>query len=227
MEKLKKILVFFVTIFIANVFLVAVLNYIVFPLWIKTKKEVFLPDYRGKEYKDAVIDLKERGFKVEVKFVPNPLYMSGIIFDQEPSGGKDVRAGKKVLLFVSNMKYFIVPDYKGKTVDYFRTLNAIVKFVKQHSDSVPYNFIIKTDPLPGETLYPGDTLYVYVSTGAKRLRLPDLRGRYVKNALKILKSYGVEKVEVIGKGDKVIKQFPDAGVEVDRRKDLIMLITEE
>ncbi|MHA7984721.1 Stk1 family PASTA domain-containing Ser/Thr kinase [Rathayibacter sp. CAU 1779] len=87
-----------------------------------------------------------------------------------------------------------VPIVAGMTVDQAtKALNGVKlksTFTEESSNSVPKDKVIRTNPAAGVIATKGDTVTVYVSTGAKAIQVPDVAGTSVDDAQNTLKQLG-------------------------------------
>src|SRR5690606_13890512 len=75
-----------------------------------------------------------------------------------------------------------------------------VTSVEEPSDSVPAGNVIRTQPPAGELLIPGETVTLVVSSGPRRVAIPDVTGQSEAQAIATLQGAGlnvvVEQVQV-------------------------------
>jgi len=126
---------------------------------------VTLDNLIGMPAEAAVNRLKERGFRVIERIVPNGEYPPGYVVDQSPEPGAAVRPGARVTVAVSVAAvYSTVPDVLGKTVSEARQLIGAAKLrarVKTEADpaaepgTVPSGTIWKQSPLAGDSVQEG------------------------------------------------------------------------
>lgn len=77
-----------------------------------------LDDYTGRNYKNVVKKLEEKGISVIIEQEDNDTYDEGKIFKQFPSAGTKLGSGDEVTFYVSKgTENTVVPDVIGKTVD--------------------------------------------------------------------------------------------------------------
>jgi serine/threonine-protein kinase len=81
------------------------------------QQTVAVPDLKGQSYERAAATLRELGLVAERKDVPSRNVAEGLVIDQEPLGGNDVRPGSTVTLVVSLGDVVLVPDLFGVNVE--------------------------------------------------------------------------------------------------------------
>lgn len=94
---------------------------------------------------------------------------------------------------------------------------------RQASDEVPKDQVLDSSPQPGETVYEGSTVSVTISVGTKYVEVPDIRGRTLDEARKVLGTLDltldpdfdtVADPEI--KEGKIVGQVPEAHRNVQR-----------
>ncbi|HUR48932.1 MAG TPA: PBP1A family penicillin-binding protein [Acidimicrobiales bacterium] len=133
---------------------------------------VTLDNVVGMPAEPAVNRLKERGFRVIERIVPNGEYPPGYVVDQSPEPGAAVRPGAKVTIAVSVAAvYSTVPDVLGKTASEARALIGAAKLrarVKTESDptaeagTVASGTVWKQSPLAGDSVQEGALVTISV-----------------------------------------------------------------
>lgn len=152
-----------------------------------------------------------------------------------------------VALFGLIMMYFLgnqssnevdVPDVKDKTEAEARKIledaklkvNADVKEISD--DSIEAGKVVKTDPASGQSVKKNREIQLYVSSGAKKIKLKDYEGETYEDVVSKLKDLGFpaenikQKTQSSTEVDEgiIISQTPTAGTEVDPKTDQIQLV---
>ena len=152
-----------------------------------------------------------------------------------------------VALFGLIMMYFLgnqssnevdVPDVKDKTEAQARKIledaklkvNADVKEISD--DSIEAGKVVKTDPASGQSVKKNREIQLYVSSGAKKIKLKDYEGETYEDVVSKLKDLGFpaenikQKTQSSTEVDEgtIISQTPTAGTEVDPKTDQIQLV---
>ncbi len=146
------------------------------------------------------------------------------------SGGQErppeLRKGTEVDLVVSaGPALRTVPDLAGKTVDQARAELAKVglgaEVVERFSNSVPQGRVIGTDPGAGASVARGRTITVVVSKGPDLVTVPDVVGRALDEANRILEEAGLSPNNVTGpsKG-RPFTTDPEPGAQVPRNSNV-------
>ena len=68
-------------------------------------------------------------------------------------------------------------------------------FAAENSDTVDKGGIIRTEPAAGEMMKTGDTVIIYISSGPKTAKMPNLVGKTLKAALELLEYAGFTNVK--------------------------------
>ena len=142
------------------------------------------------------------------------------------SGGQErppeLRKGTEVDLVVSAGPVpRTVPDLAGKTVDQARAelgkVGLGAEVTERFATSVPKGQIIGTDPGASATVARGRTITLVVSKGADLVQVPDIVGRALEEANRILEEAGLIPGDVTGpsKG-KPFTTEPEPGAQVPR-----------
>jgi serine/threonine protein kinase/beta-lactam-binding protein with PASTA domain len=153
---------------------------------------------------------------------------AGTIIDQRPSSERMVNKGSTITVTVSlGQKYIILDSYKN--MEYRNAESDLIKkglqvseTIKETSDTVLKDNVIRTDPPAGSTLTEGDSVVLYVSLGPEVLKvmMPDLVGR-TEEAAKLaianakLNEGQITLVESESPAGEVVWQSIQPGIEVD------------
>lgn len=141
-------------------------------------------------------------------------------------------------VFGSNPKDVEVPDVKNKTEIEARQLLTDAKLkVKEKVEEIPDDSIeegkvVKTDPTIGQKVKENREIQLYISSGAKKIKLKDYESDIYEDALKELKNLGFPESNIKKKTEsstevaegKIIRQTPVAGTEVDPKTEEITLV---
>ncbi|MDP8987315.1 MAG: PASTA domain-containing protein [Actinomycetota bacterium] len=146
------------------------------------------------------------------------------------SGGQErppeLRKGTEVDLVVSaGPALRTVPDLAGKTVDQARAELAKVglgaEVVERFSNSVPQGRVIGTDPGAGASVARGRTITVVVSKGPDLVTVPDVVGRALDEANRILEEAGLSPNNVTGPSrGRPFTTDPEPGAQVPRNSNV-------
>lgn len=134
------------------------------------------------------------------------------IIDQEPSADDFVKKGRRVLVLVSKgSKMTSVPDFYLQPLTRVNVVTAnsglvVGNVAKAYSDYIPANKIISQNPTPQQLVKKGTIVSLLVSKGGSvsYYLMPDLVGKKINSAKKILSRIGIEKVKLhLKKNDKL------------------------
>ena len=202
---------------------------------------VKVPYLEGEMYSEG---FAQRYSDFTIRMLPqeySDAYKEGQIMRQEPAGGESVQRGSDLWLTVSMGK-----EPPEKTMDDF--VNVSVEQAKEvltgqgftplirNEASYVYEVgqVIRTDPMKDTVLTPGQTVYLYVSTGPDIITadMPNLVGMEVSRAKELLDQLGftnvrIEPVESQKPKDEVVYQSIAKNTEeVDVTKEVIVHYSE-
>lgn len=121
----------------------------------------------------------------------------GTILSQDPSRGKLARGGKITLTVAKAGTEVKVPDVYGyeytSAERMLKSENFEVTIVKENSDTKDPGTVIRTSPARGEMAEAGALITLYVATNEETepIDVPDLLGKTVEEAEKILEGVGL------------------------------------
>lgn len=185
------------------VFLIAVFVF----LWNYWLRDIFsvaerinIPNFVGASYEDIVNSSEfKKLFNFEVNYAIDPDVPEGQIISQDPEADRSmmvVPEGIDVSLTVSTgVRQTIIPDvtnkhYQEATIE-LQNAGFIVEIANtEASDTVTVDYVISTDPAPGEELAAGSTVFLTVSAGPsiKLVTMPNLVGSTEKDAIARIES---------------------------------------
>ncbi|MBF0714379.1 Stk1 family PASTA domain-containing Ser/Thr kinase [Gemella sp. GH3] len=166
--------------------------------------KVSVPDVKNLTVQEAKSALNKAELTVgEIIEVPSDSVSSNQVISSDPSAGKKVSKGSKVNLNVSSGKATIeVTNYIGMTEN--QAKNALEKvgfknitFEKSDSDTYEAGKVMAQSIEAGKTVVPKETsITITISTGAKKITAPNLKGKTLTEAYKIADNLGINiKVE--------------------------------
>ena len=185
------------------VFLIAVFVF----LWNYWLRDIFsvaerinIPNFVGASYEDIVNSSEfKKLFNFEVNYAIDPDVPEGQIISQDPKADRSmmvVPEGIDVSLTVSTgVRQTVIPDvtnkhYQEATIE-LQNAGFIVEIANtEASDTVTVDYVISTDPAPGEELAAGSTVFLTVSAGPsiKLVTMPNLVGSTEKDAIARIES---------------------------------------
>jgi serine/threonine-protein kinase len=228
----------FLALGLAAVLAVATFNFAVMPVLVRHGKQVKVPDVSGMPLEEAARVLAEHELAVrDTLGRPSASIPAGLIMDQDPWPGREVKPERRVRLIVSSGgRERVVPDLTGQTLRFARlTLGQegyeMGDVVRVSTSRYPPDFVMASDPPESTVLAPGQPVSMLVSAGvsATEFVLPDLRGRRLTRVEDDLRYAGFE-VEIVGdrffdslRRLEVVDTQPPPGARV-KRGDRIVLI---
>ncbi len=153
----------------------------------------------------------------------------------EPAADEEIKEGQTVTLYISigpEMKEADVPAVTNQSLETAKTIlnmqgvkiEIVVK--EENNDTVPKDGIIRTEPAAGEKMKTGDTVTIYISSGPKTAKMPNVVGKDLKTALEMLEYAGFtnlkydEYVENVAPKDQVIFQSVEMNEEIPLNKKI-------
>ncbi|MEE0795675.1 MAG: Stk1 family PASTA domain-containing Ser/Thr kinase [Oscillospiraceae bacterium] len=227
------------------VFLIAVFVF----LWNYWLRDIFsvaerinIPNFVGASYEDIVNSSEfKKLFNFEVNYAIDPDVPEGQIISQDPEADRSmmvVPEGIDVSLTVSTgVRQTVIPDvtnkhYQEATIE-LQNAGFIVEIAStEASDTVTVDYVISTDPAPGEELAAGSTVFLTVSAGPsiKLVTMPNLVGSTEKDAIARIESsnlsYG-DTTYIHSDYDEgtVIRQSIDAYSEVEEHTRIFIWVS--
>ncbi len=157
-------------------------------------RELRVPQVTGLSYNDALTQLGKAGLQAELKQKPTKKQEEvDKVLTQSPDSGTLITPGSTVTLEVGALLEKIsVPNVKGKTATEAETAltgkGLQVNKVEQPSETVKIGFVIDQDPASGTSVYQGETVTIFVSTGVE---VPDVMGLKEADAKSAITSKGL------------------------------------
>ncbi len=227
------------------VFLIAVFVF----LWNYWLRDIFsvaerinIPNFVGASYEDIVNSSEfKKLFNFEVNYAIDPDVPEGQIISQDPEADRSmmvVPEGIDVSLTVSTgVRQTVIPDvtnkhYQEATIE-LQNAGFIVEIANtEASDTVTVDYVISTDPAPGEELAAGSTVFLTVSAGPsiKLVTLPCLTASPQKDPIARIESsnlsYG-DTTYIHSDYDEgtVIRQSIDAYSEVEEHTRIFIWVS--
>ncbi|MGL4695828.1 Stk1 family PASTA domain-containing Ser/Thr kinase [Enterococcus larvae] len=206
------------------------------------KKEVAVPDVRGKTQQEAEQMLEDAKLEVatDVKEIPDDEIEEGKVAKTDPEAKTEVKEGKTIVLYISTgNKKINIDDYSGDNYkDAIEAMKKLgfpesnIKIEKEHSLEVSADKIISQTPEGGTEVDPkSDQVTLTVSMGPENVTLDNYVGYGYDNAVAALVALGVsegnikyaeETSDSVAVG-VVISQNPGAGTSFDPVNDTVTL----
>ena len=146
-----------------------------------------IPNFVGSDYEEIINNKEFQSiYNFTVVYSVNPDVPSGVIIDQKPASGKSVMKdsdGVDLELKVSTgIQLLEVPsvlnqDYRDAQTA-LQKAGFVVDYDFETSDTVTENYVISTNPEPGDSIPAGATVYMNVSSGPNivTVQMPNLVG---------------------------------------------------
>ena len=197
-----------------------------------------IPNFVGKLYTDVKDDQMLGDITVTAQEEYNADYDKGYIFEQSIVAGTEVQTGTEIIVKVSlGSKTITVPNIVDSEVESaiaaLDKLGIDYQIIKQQSNDVKENYVIRTQPAADAEISEGKTLFVYVSTGsdAVMVEVPDLLGKDKNTAIMMLSAANLtyqiidEEYSDTYKAGVIINQAIKAGTEVEEGREILLIIS--
>ncbi len=150
----------------------------------KTGEGQVVPDFTGKNFREATDTLETLGFKVVVVPTEDSSVTVGQVIRTEPAANTTLSVGATVTVYYAadtdSGKLFKMPKLEGKSLDAAKEIleeHGLVLYKVESADSsVEKDYILSQSPANGSPVREGDTVILTVSSGCvnaqKNLNLP-------------------------------------------------------
>ena len=157
------------------------------------KEEIKMPNLIDVAESTAMSTLQDLnlGLKITMKDESSKDIRQGNIVRTEPKADEKLEKGQEVILYVS-LGENKMPNLKGDTEANARArLNALnigihIEVLYDTNDEYEKDRVYRTDPEAGDQLEPGDQIFLYVSKGSGKVRVPNVINQSRDYAEKIL-----------------------------------------
>ena len=193
-----------------------------------TTEERTVPSLAGESYEELA-DGKYEDFKIVVSdWVYSEEVPYGYVVSQNPAAEKTVKLGSTIQVTVSlgaqeNVMPQVVNLNQSAAEQMLNALklDIVVQIQRESSDVFVAGQVIRSEPAQGERLGRGDTVVLYVSSGAavELVTVPALIGKDINTALQMIDEAGLQKGTVLYRTseepkDTVIFQSSPEGLSV-------------
>ena len=185
------------------------------------------------DYGDVVVEISSKQYSDE--------YEKGEIMEQTPKANKQMAKGDTIRVVVSlgpqpEEKVMVdlshVPEEQAKNFLNAMELNLQYLPKMENSSTVEKGCIIRTDPIEGEPLENGQTVYLWISTGPLKqtAKVPSVVGLTKEKAAEIMTgskftNVTFEEAESTELKGTVIEQSIMGGIEVDINTQIILKVS--
>ncbi|MGX7012851.1 Stk1 family PASTA domain-containing Ser/Thr kinase [Vagococcus silagei] len=205
------------------------------------KGDAVIPDIKGKTVEEATLVLNEKKIKVNgTEEIADDTIEKGKVVKTSPPIGTKVKSKSGIKIYVSSgEKSISMKDYTDEEVTDakddllskgFKDEN--IEMVKQNSDSVAENRVIKQTPKSGRKVVPEETkVTLIVSKGAKAFRLENMYGYSRNRAMSYLDSVNLVYREGSSEynnnvpAGQVIYTIPSGGSEVAKGAEVTVVLS--
>ena len=170
--------------------------------YVSDSNSVSAPDVRNKSLEEAKVTIVKAGLEVgDITEIASDDIKENIVIDSDPKAGKKVKKGSKVDLRVSSGKKTIdMPNFVGldeetvkKNASKLGFKNITVE--KVESNNYDTGKVVSQNIKAGmEIVTKEKELILQVSTGKKRIAMPNLVGEDIKKAENTISAYGFKQV---------------------------------
>ncbi len=163
---------------------------------------VSAPDVRNKTLEEAKVTIVKAGLEVgDITEVASDDVKEKTVIDSDPKAGKKVRKGSKVDLRVSSGKKTVdMPNFVGMDEDNVKRNASKLGFKnitveKVESDRLDTGKVVSQNIPAGTEIVPKEKeLIIQVSSGKKKVSMPNLVGEDISRAESVIASYGFKNV---------------------------------
>ena len=163
---------------------------------------VSVPDVKNKTVEEAKVSIVKAGLEVgDITEVASDDVKENTVIETDPKAGKKIRKGSKVDLRVSSGKKTVdMPNYIGLDEDTAKRNAAKLGFKnitveKVESDKYDAGKVVSQNITAGTEIVPKDReLIIKVSTGKKKITMPNLIGEDRSTVESLVSSYGFRNV---------------------------------
>jgi serine/threonine-protein kinase len=199
--------------------------------------EVTVPNIVGKTVPDAQRIVGPLRLSLQVTEVFSGTVPLGTIVSQDQAEGRLVKVGRVIGVEVSiGPEVVIVPDVQRRSlieaqlmIDQARL--RVGELREAFEETLQSGFILSQDPQPGAKVPRDRTVNLVVSKGPQRIELPQLVGRSLEEARKILQDLGVTLQEVRTRpmadqdAGVVVEQTPLAGTRIRAQDPVVVTVS--
>jgi len=199
---------------------------------------VEVPDVVGEDQANATRILREAGFEVAVSRKDSLTVDKGLVLEQTPAAGRTADPGSTVSIIISNgepQTNVTVPDVEGLSradaQEALTDLGLKVVIAENASEDVAEGVVISQLPAAGDSVAPGTSVGIVVSTGpptsSEEVETPNVVGVTLAEAEQVMSDAGLETVTVPSTGsgkpaNEIVAQTPEAGTQVQPGSTVVL-----
>ena len=203
----------------------------------KGKEEIKMPDLVDMPESAAMSALQDLnlGLKITMKDESSKDIRQGSIVRTEPKAEEKLEKGQEIILYVS-LGENKMPSLKGDTEANARArLNALnigvhIEVLYDTNDEYDKDRVYRTAPEAGEQIEPGEQIFLYVSKGSGKVKVPSVLNQSRDYAEKLLRDSKLEVIINEAYDDEVpqgyvISQSEVPGTEVKEGSQIVIDIS--
>lgn len=237
MKSVKHILIFLST----GIFLILFINYLLMPTYINQRSIIAIPNLEGLSVIEAESITRSEGIQLVVAdtIFTNDI-SPGIILEQFPPAGKEVKVGRAIKIKITQLNQkILVPELLGKTL---RSSEIELEQIGISVDSVYYSYspnypkgiVSWQSPAPLDSVRKGFGVRLEVSTGLAPndfVTVPDLQGIFYSEAIKKIDKMGLKEgsIQFVNQDkflpNTVLNQNPKEGTKVSQDSPINLIIS--
>ena len=187
----------------------------------------------NKDYGDVLVEISNKQY--------SDRYAKGEIIEQVPKANKQMTKGDTIRVVVSlgpqpeeKVMVDLIHVPQQQAIDFLNAMDIDLQFLPkmESSSDVEKGCVIRTDPVDGEPLERGQTVYMWISTGPLKqtAKVPGVVGRNRTVAEQIMTGSQfvnvifeeIESVEPVG---MVVEQSIAEGIEVDINTQIVLKVS--
>lgn len=197
-----------------------------------------VPNFVGKQLSAVENDMMIGDLTITTQEEYNADYDEGYIFEQSIAAGTEVQTGTEVVIKVSlGSKTITVPNIvdseQESAIAALDRLGINYQIIKQQSNEVRENYVIRTQPAADKEITEGQTLFVYVSTGSNKVmvEVPDCIGQNKNTAIMMLSATNLtykiidEEYNSTYQAGLIVRQSIQAGTEVEEGREILLVVS--
>ena len=237
MKSVKHILIFLST----GIFLILFINYLLMPTYINQRSIIAIPNLEGLSVIEAESITRSEGIQLVVAdtIFTNDI-SPGIILEQFPPAGKEVKVGRAIKIKITQLNQkILVPELLGKTlrsseIELDQIGISVDSVYYSYSPNYPKGIVSWQSPAPLDSVRKGFGVRLEVSTGLAPndfVTVPDLQGIFYSEAIKKIDKMGLKEgsIQFVNQDkflpNTVLNQNPKEGTKVSQDSPINLIIS--
>lgn len=216
-------------------------NDLLLPWYVNSGGILKVPSVIGRRFEDAQRMLDSIGLEARMGEIrPDRTHPEGVVVDQNPSAGHEVKRGRRIYLGVSGGEQLVeVPNVRGRSLRDARfalereglRLGAAQY---EHSEEYPENTIVEQAIIPGARVKRDTYVSVVISkgSGSQDVTVPDLTGKTLGEAEALLTQANLKlgNISYMPSSDllpnTIVEQFPRGGDTVSKGQPVDLFVVQ-